>query len=440
MKIKCAVAVLLTVMTFFAVSLPVFADGQNDVEIAAEYRKSETEGIYEFSVDVRFIDASLINDGVKFSYHISDSNNEIIAFENERFPIDVSGDPSHFDFSVDAEKYFTEFGVDSILIDFDIVDETNVFWYAQNPDIKMGAEKICLTKDCDVAVKASADNSSEGTVDIKADVTFNDTALLNSGLKLSYHLLDKNGAMLVFENERIPLDSQQAHQTVDLTINTNELYDISGGADSVVVSFDIVDENNVFWFSDNSDISFVSQPVSVTPTAGGAGNTDMGQKKTEVVILADIPSVIKSYAFDTNLSVSFSDPGLYNDSVKISYRVLDPEMNMISAENERVPLEYDGDKWKAHMSIDLLKAGVRKGENAVLVFDIVDEQNVYWFSGSDSVNLITPQISFEYDWLWLTSKTYTELVTKQPVQLVLNIVIAVLAILGYVRLRKKITE
>lgn len=123
---------------------------------------------------------------------------------------------------------------------------------------------------CSLAISALAAVESQVTVTVGAtdysdtqfivDVTvsYADMSLYNENVYLSYHIYGKNGELLVFENERMPMENLgdgQFWRTV--CIDVTSIPELEG-VEAADILFDLVDEKNVYWFSQNSGITFQS--------------------------------------------------------------------------------------------------------------------------------------------------------------------------------------
>lgn len=94
-------------------------------------------------------------------------------------------------------------------------------------------------------------------------VTFSDKQLLNEKVFLSYHIYDANDKEILWEGSRIPLvmnDLGTAVLTVDLDLN---LVLPAESLHYIKLVFDIVDEKNAYWFSQNKNIHFVTDQIVV---------------------------------------------------------------------------------------------------------------------------------------------------------------------------------
>lgn len=85
------------------------------------------------------------------------------------------------------------------------------------------------------------------------EVTFRDMSLYNENIKLSYHLYDGEGNLLVFENPRLPLtmEGNVARMKLDVDLTAGEY---SSHYKNLVVQYDLVDEENLYWAKDNQTI------------------------------------------------------------------------------------------------------------------------------------------------------------------------------------------
>lgn len=103
----------------------------------------ETSTIYEKNseiiVNIKYSDMSFYNDQCYLSYHILDTNGEMVRYENNRGKIvlDESGEGTvsiGIDLSGLKEKNY--------IVQFDIVDELNQYWYLDNENIKFNTSEI----------------------------------------------------------------------------------------------------------------------------------------------------------------------------------------------------------------------------------------------------------------------------------------------------------
>jgi hypothetical protein len=156
----------------------------------------------------------------------------------------------------------------------------------------------------------------------------------------------------------------------------------------------------------------------------------------KAVITCDLPSEINDYIISTNVLVQFITPSLYNDGVKLSYKLYDTDLNLLLGENERMPLEVTDGTAKAEVSIDMYQLGIAKGTDVVLMFDLVDENNIYWFSDNSYIDFEAPQIRVTYDFGYDIKLIYTNILRRQPVQLVLNIIGFIFSAVCFIKWKK----
>lgn len=107
-----------------------------------------------------------------------------------------------------------------------------------------------------VTIETGASSYSESMFFVDVTVSFNDVALYNEQVYLSYHIVDGSGEILVYENQRLPLsldETGSAWTTVCIDAAT-----VPAAADGtkIWIQFDLVDEQNVYWFSGNTAIDF----------------------------------------------------------------------------------------------------------------------------------------------------------------------------------------
>lgn len=99
-------------------------------------------------------------------------------------------------------------------------------------------------------------------IQLQVDVEFLDERLINKNLKLSYHIYNKRGELLLFEGERIALNAFNNNkvQNIPVVINLDSINEISEKTE-VEIIFDIVDENNLYWFSLNPNIKLSTAEI-----------------------------------------------------------------------------------------------------------------------------------------------------------------------------------
>lgn len=90
---------------------------------------------------------------------------------------------------------------------------------------------------------------------VEVSVLFHDKTYYNSQVYLSYHLKDKEGNMVCFENERYALPIDENTQAL-VTVNPNISDSSITSENKLYLQFDLVDQENLFWFSQREDISF----------------------------------------------------------------------------------------------------------------------------------------------------------------------------------------
>lgn len=131
----------------------------------------------------------------------------------------------------------------------------------------------------DVAVTAAAPVREDGGISIDVTVTFKEDSLYNEGVYLSYHILDQNGELLQFENTRYPLTVQGGRAEQTILISSADIPTGENG-EAMVIQLDLVDTQNVFWFSENGDIAAKMDAITLAPEEiKGSSGGDMNQNQ-----------------------------------------------------------------------------------------------------------------------------------------------------------------
>lgn len=95
--------------------------------------------------------------------------------------------------------------------------------------------------------------------------------------------------------------------------------------------------------------------------------------------------------FLVDVTVSFEDMELYNDSIRLSYHAVSAEGQDIAFENQRIPVVLgEGNSMTCTVAVDM--AGFPEGTDAYLKFDLVDEENGFWFSYNPEVSFVGGEV------------------------------------------------
>lgn len=255
----------------------------------------------------------------------------------------------------------------------------------------------------------------------------------NENVKLSYHIKDAEGNMLAFENERISLKGMGFPSEVYVKIDLNDFFAKTNGG-SLTVLFDLVDEENIYWFSDNPERNCDFEQLTIDSTGS------VSEKSyASTVIMHDAAPVIYDNDLIINAEVYFGSPELYNESVKLSYKIYDADNNeVVSGENERYELAYDGEKGTAQIQLHLSDLGKYSKKELKICFDLVDEKNVYWFGDSPEIELQFTPVIYKYDFVYNVKKQYLFILSHQYIQLIINIAGIIFAAAMFIKLRSKL--
>lgn len=289
------------------------------------------------------------------------------------------------------------------------------------------------------AITAGAFAAEPADVTMTADVTqnngymsgtvyvqFADQSLYNDQVKLSWHIYDAEGNLLQFENERYPLvlaDGQASVQLMD--------YLPALGSDEIVVRFDLVDEQNIFWFSDNPEVTLRQAEFTVQAEADA--------RPVRIELTADFPGEIKQNRLEGNVTVFFGDASYYHEQVKLSWHIYDADGGLLAYENARIALPpLENGQCVVPVSIDLNHSAALSGAKDYTVrFDLVDERNAFWFSEREQFDFRTAEAVYHYRFLSEVADTFSGAAKNQMPLLFLNVVMAVCAVVVAVVLWRK---
>lgn len=199
---------------------------------------------------------------------------------------------------------------------------------------------ICSTAayadDAQVIIETGAMSYSDTGFAVDVTVTFKDMSLYNEQVYLSYHVVDENGEYLLYENQRLPFHPDAAFTTV--YIEWTSLEEIADRS-TAVIQFDLVDEANVYWFSENSDIIFQTASVGVdremlSPSAPQVPNTgEMSTTGPHTSVVSTVFSITLNIIVWAVLAVllgfsikrrnNLSGPNAPSRETSLIYRILD---------------------------------------------------------------------------------------------------------------------
>lgn len=93
-------------------------------------------------------------------------------------------------------------------------------------------------------------------------VHFSAQSLYNENIYLSYHVYDEQGHDIQFENHREPFQiDEQGTASIELDVDVSE---IAKKNQQLTVQYDLVDEENLFWFSDCTQIDLRADATEVS--------------------------------------------------------------------------------------------------------------------------------------------------------------------------------
>lgn len=108
------------------------------------------------------------------------------------------------------------------------------------------------------------------------------------------------------------------------------------------------------------------------------------EDRVDVEIKIDGDRQVYNHTFDTNVEVKFYNKELYHEGLLLSYHVYDADGTLLEYENQRVPMFVETDSFHCPLKIDVSSLNDSSNmKKFVIKFDIVDVQNMYWYSDAD---------------------------------------------------------
>ena len=255
---RLIIVMILTLLLFFAET----ASAQPAPTVALTAQVQQAEQIVSGEVTISTTEPGLFHDQVKLSWHVYDEAGNPLVYENQRIPFTLGADNKA---SVPVEIDLSKLGLapQTVTIQFDLVDEENLFWFADSTEVVLQREGVT----CEIQAPQVTLRCSEGAqivsrqLNTQVQIDFGQTDLYHEGLKLSWHTRDKNGEEIAFENERIPVPAPvDGVSTIDLSLDFKENDQLSGEK-NFMLQFDLVDEVNGYWYSQNAAIDFQTEEL-----------------------------------------------------------------------------------------------------------------------------------------------------------------------------------
>ena len=104
-----------------------WAESTVGVKILSGTQTYTHEG-FTVPVTIEFVDAQLYNEDVYFSYHVLAEDGSILRYENERIPLSLENGKTTIELNVQCLAIPELESVDTAQIQFDLVDQKNVYW------------------------------------------------------------------------------------------------------------------------------------------------------------------------------------------------------------------------------------------------------------------------------------------------------------------------
>lgn len=136
------ICIMLGLLFYKSLCLEASENENADVIITNLSYEEEFTKQFEVNVKVQFEDESLYNDDVYLSYHVYDALEEnLLKYENQRIKIKLDENSQMVcTLAIDLTEVMKN--ADAVVVKYDIVDQANLFWFADNPEVKFSTVKI----------------------------------------------------------------------------------------------------------------------------------------------------------------------------------------------------------------------------------------------------------------------------------------------------------
>lgn len=122
---------------------------------------------------------------------------------------------------------------------------------------------VCAKQNQEVLIIVDETKAYDYKYTANIQILFSNKKLYNENVFLSYHVYNKDGADIQYENNRVPFTIDESGKAkVELSVNLSTLSKSNKNGE-LIIKYDLVDEKNVYWFSNNFEISFITDITSV---------------------------------------------------------------------------------------------------------------------------------------------------------------------------------
>ena len=256
-------------------------------------------------------------------------------------------------------------------------------------------------------------------------ITTTDIGLFHDGVRLSWHIFDQNGSDLVYENQRIPV--AMGSDGVAVVPVEIDLAALGLASQKIFLRFDLVDEENLFWFSTNPGIALTQGEIACRICA------------PKVTLSCSDGAAFYGKKLETEVCIDFGDTGLYHEGIKLSWHIVDGEGQELLFENERIPIPSPTEGVsRAQVRIDLSQISAVSTEKALTIqFDLVDETNGYWYTQNPALEFQGAEVIYTYRFLPAFKATIMTAVQEQPVVFLVNLIVDAGAVIAVILIKKK---
>lgn len=140
----------------------------------------------------------------------------------------------------------------------------------------------------------------------------------------------------------------------------------------------------------------------------------------DVILVADCKINSATMHMTGTVNIHFNNTVLINQNLKLSYHIYDTYGDLMYYEGTRVPIEINGNN--ASVYIDVQIPYEEQKTDMRICFDIIDEQNLYWYSTDHSILFESDILDYGYNPWAFTLGLYRDIFTQQTVQLIFNLI------------------
>lgn len=154
----------------------------------------------------------------------------------------------------------------------------------------------------------------------------------------------------------------------------------------------------------------------------------------DVTITAELSSVNNGSALTGIAHVHYETPALHHENVLLSWHIYTSDGNLLIFENTRYHFTLDnGD---ADIPVEICLPS-EQPQPMLIYFDLVDEQNAFWFSENKLIELKTIPIEYQYHFFDELKSTFSHVIYDQTSVFIFLVLMNIVLVTAQMYIKRK---